>query len=152
MTDDSLLAGRGRRFVATLIDMLVVPVVSFVVMLMTGVFEHAEAYAGNQIYIRGFLLGVVGYLVANGWLLFARGQTPGKLIMGIMIVSHGTTDVAPLWKLLFLRAFFFPALYLVVVVPLTLIAVVDQALMFGKQRRCLHDLVSGTSVVVRAKT
>lgn len=144
-------AGLGRRLVATLIDLFAVPLASIVVMLVSGVFEHAEAYAGKQIYLRGFLLGVAGYLLVNGWLLHARGQTLGKAIVGIMIVSSGTSQLAPLWKLVLIRALFFPTLYLVFFFPLTLIAVIDQAFIFGKQRRCLHDLVSGTAVVVRKK-
>ena len=147
MTDSLPLAGRGRRLVATLIDLFVVPVASLLILLVSGVFESAEAYAGNQIYIRGFLLGVTGYLIVNGWLLYARGQTIGKAVMGLMIVSNGTSEQAPFWKLVIIRPLFFPALYLVVVFPLTLIAVIDQVFIFGKQRRCLHDLLSGTSVV-----
>lgn len=150
MTDTSPLAGRGRRLVATLIDLFVVPLVSVLVLLVSGVFENAEAYAGNQIYIRGFLLGVAGYLLINGWLLHTRGQTLGKTIMGIMIVSNGTSTPAPLWRLVLIRALFFPTLYLVFFFPLTLIAIIDQAFIFGKKRRCLHDLVCGTSVVVRS--
>lgn len=149
MTDNSPLAGRGRRLVATLIDMLIVPLASFLVLWVTGAFENAEAYARDQIVIRGFLLGIAGYLLVNGWLLHARGQTLGKAVMGIMIVSNGTSVQAPLWKLVVIRALFFPTLYVVFFFPLTLIAIVDQAFIFGKQRRCLHDLLCGTSVVDR---
>ncbi|MCZ6643039.1 MAG: RDD family protein [Gammaproteobacteria bacterium] len=152
MADTATLAGRGRRLVATFIDMLVVPLVSFLVLLVTGAFEDAEAYAINQIVIRGFLLGVLGYLLVNGWLLYARGQTLGKAIVGITIVSNGTSNQAPFWKLVVIRALFFPTLYVVFFFPLTLIAIVDQAFIFGKQRRCLHDLVCGTSVVERPKS
>jgi len=52
-----------------------------------------------------------------------------------------------LWKLICVRALFFPVLFLAVVPSLTLLPVLDQALIFGKRRRCLHDLVAGTIVV-----
>jgi hypothetical protein len=54
---------------------------------------------------------------------------------------------APLWKLICIRALFFPVLFLVVVPWLALLPVLDLALIFGKRRRCLHDLVAGTIVV-----
>ncbi len=39
------LAGRGRRFVATLIDMVLVPALAILLMLVTGVLEHAEDWS-----------------------------------------------------------------------------------------------------------
>jgi uncharacterized RDD family membrane protein YckC len=110
-----------------------------------------------------FLLAVVAYLMLNGYTLWHRGQTLGKWIMDIAIVpasshiregvmcggdeSKSTYVPAPLWKLICIRALFFPILFLTVVPWLTLLPVLDQALIFGKRRRCLHDLVAGTIVV-----
>ena len=54
---------------------------------------------------------------------------------------------APFWKLIFIRALFFPILFFSVVPWLALLPVLDQVLIFGKRRRCLHDLVAGTVVV-----
>lgn len=80
-------------------DFLVVPAVSFIIMLVSGAMETASAYAGVQPFIRPVLLGIAGYLVVNGWLLYARGQTLGKLIAKIQIVDAGSGEIAPLWKL-----------------------------------------------------
>ncbi|XOV82830.1 MAG: RDD family protein [bacterium] len=142
-----------RRVVASAIDFVLVPLVSFIVMLVTGVMESAEAYAGNQIWLRGIGLGVVGYLLVNGWLLHRRGQTVGKMCMGIMIIDAKTGEKPPWWRLVFIRALFFPLLYLPVLVASVglwaLLPLLDQAFIFRADRRCLHDLLAGTSVTMR---
>jgi uncharacterized RDD family membrane protein YckC len=96
-------------------------------------------------------LGLASYLLLNLWLLWARGQTLGKAIMGIMIVTAKTGTKAPLWRLFF-RGLFFPTLYLIVLIPfIALIPVIDQAFIFGKSRRCIHDWICGTSVIQRER-
>ena len=144
-------ASLGRRAAATAIDFIVVPAVSFLVMLVTGAMETAEAYAGAQPFLRPVLLGVAGYLLVNGWLLHRRGRTLGKWIMGLRIVDHATGEKAALWKLICIRALFFPLLYLVIgydfLGVLAVLPVIDLAPALAAQRRCLHDYAAGTSVV-----
>src|SRR6185436_5626208 len=41
------LAGRGRRLVATLIDAVLVPLVAIMLMLVTGVLEHASDWSAS---------------------------------------------------------------------------------------------------------
>ena len=158
------LAGRFRRLVATLVDAILVPALSFVLVMITDVMEDAEDYANVDLMILWiFLLAVVAYLILNGYTLWRRGQTLGKWVMGIAIVpassrvpegvmcggdeSKSAYVPAPLWKLICVRALFFPVLFLALGPSLTLLPVLDQALIFGKRRRCLHDLVAGTIVV-----
>jgi uncharacterized RDD family membrane protein YckC len=149
MSAELQLAGRGRRFAATLIDVILVPAAAILLMLVTGVLEHAEDWsASGRPVMRMLALGLAGYLILNGWLLWARGQTAGKAIVGIRIISTMTGDKPPLWRL-FIRGLFFPTLYLIVSPYTAILPLIDQALIFGKQRRCLHDLLCGTSVVRR---
>ena len=151
MTVELELAGRGRRIAATLIDIVLVPVVAIFIMLVTRVLEHAQDWTENAMPIARMLgLGLASYLLLNGWLLGTRGQTAGKAIMGIAIVSTATGAKAPLWKLLLIRFWFFPALYMIFSPYTAIVPLVDQIFIFGKQRRCLHDLLCGTSVVRRA--
>lgn len=142
-----------RRLAATTIDFILVPVVALIIMLLTGALEHAEDYAGlYQIPVRILLLAVSGYLILNGWLLYRRGQTVGKLLLGVKIVSAETGELSALWKLLCIRALFFPMLYLVLFygfVPwIVLFPLVDVVFIFGKKGRCLHDYAAGTLVIV----
>ena len=80
------LAGRGRRIVATAIDVVLVPVLAVIIMLVTGTMEHAEDYAGYRPVVTVILLGMTSYLILNGWLLWKSGQTLGKKLLGIAIV------------------------------------------------------------------
>lgn len=162
MSDQLPLAGRFRRLLATLIDMILVPSLSLVLVAAAGVMEDAEDYQNVGLMILWiFLLAVVSYLVLNGYTLWRRGQTLGKLALGVAIVpaqvgSSGAAekqgyDPAPLWKLICIRALFFPLLFVAVVPWYALLPLIDQLFIFGKQRRCLHDLVAGT-VVVRVRS
>lgn len=156
MTDQRPLAGLIRRPIATIIDFILIPVFAFLLMLVSGAMEHAEAYAGNQMIIRPIILGIASYLLVNGWLLLTKGQTVGKALMGLTILSEKTNEKASLRSLL-IRALFFPTLYLVIpailgitafFLPwLVLIVLIDQMFIFGEKRQCLHDIICGTSIV-----
>jgi uncharacterized RDD family membrane protein YckC len=152
MSTAFVLAGRGRRFVSTLIDAVLVPMVAILLMLVTGVLEHAADWSTSAMpFLRMIGLGLASYVLLNLWLLWARGQTAGKAVMGIMIVDATTGERAPIWRL-FIRGLFFPTLYLVVLVPyLALFPLIDQALIFRKDRRCVHDWVCRTAVVARIR-
>ena len=163
--DTSELASRTRRLVATLIDMVLVPTLSVALVLITGTTEDAEDYlslAGLALSIVG--LSIVAYLLLNGISLWRHGQTLGKRLLKIalaqpnkMDTGSGNTKVPALWRLVCLRALFFPILFfipfLVLAPPFTAfwiisaIACVDQLFIFTKNRRTLHDLLSGTIVV-----
>lgn len=150
MSAELVLAGRGRRLAASLIDVLLVPILAIFLMLVTGVLEHAADWsASGRPMLRIFALGVVSYLILNVWLLWQRGQTVGKAIMRMAIVSTKSGNKAPFWRLA-IRALFFPTLYLVVWPLAAAFPLIDQVLIFGKRRRCVHDYVCGTSVVKRA--
>ena len=159
MNEADQLAGRFRRLIAAVIDYLLIAGVAFLAMWPLGVFEDQQAYERGQFILRLLALLVGTYLVLNGWLLVKRGQTLGKWMLGIRIAGHPCGQVLPLWKHLF-RAFVIlvlvavPALGIrpVQAVGLVLIlAVIDAIFIFGKQRRCLHDRLVGSTVLrVRA--
>jgi uncharacterized RDD family membrane protein YckC len=141
------LAGRGRRMTATLIDATLVPALTVLLVMATGIMEHAEDYKDQSFVWQIFLLAVVSYLILNGYLLFKRGQTVGKRALNVAIVSSKTGHNAPFWKLIGIRAMFFPLLFLVIVPALALLPIIDQLFVFSKSRRCIHDYAAGTAVV-----
>ena len=154
MSDGLYLASRFRRLVATLIDAILVPSLTLVLVMITGVTEDAEDYRDSWWIVWVFLLAVASYLILNGYGLWRGGQTLGKKLMHIaMVPADGVVDgqyghtPAPLWKLICLRSLFFPLLFVVIAPPLTVLPIIDQLFIFGKRRRCLHDLVAGTVVV-----
>ena len=149
--------------------MLLVPAVTLLLVLVTGATEDAEDYSnlpGLGLSILG--LAVLSYLLLNGYGLLRNGQTLGKKLLGIAITRHEqlgcgnwTTQVPPLWRLICIRALFFPLLFLAPMLAVTsiltlpwLIAalpVIDQLCIFTPNRRTLHDRVTETVVTRRSK-
>ena len=109
------LAGRGRRLLATLIDMLLVPLLTIVLIMITDVLEDAEDYQDFMWTLWVLLLAILSYLLLNGYTLWRHGQTLGKRLFGIAIYSAAQPaerlSVASLWKLVCIRALFFCLLY-----------------------------------------
>ena len=148
MSDDVRLASRWRRLGATAIDAVLVPAVSFLLVMVTGVVEHAEDFVDNTWMLHVLALAIASYLLLNGVSLWRRGQTLGKALLGISVRSaEDPANPAPFWKLVAVRAWFFALLFVVIVPWFALLPLVDQLLIFRKNRRCLHDLVAGTIVV-----
>ena len=155
-------AGRMRRLCATVLDAILVPSLTILFVLMTGIVEDAEDYTNNFWVLWVLLLAIASYLLLNGYLLWHSGQTIGKKLLGIAIVGYGDESEdgskigvddsagkivkAKFWKLICIRALFFPLMF-TVVTPLALLPLLDLLLIFGKKRRCLHDLVAGTTVI-----
>lgn len=137
-----------RRVVATVLDFILVPTVAMLVMLVSGVIENAEAWAGGFPWFRVFCLGVAGYLLVNGLLLWRQGQTLGKWFVKIKVVDHRSGQVPAFWKLILLRAPFFPLLH-AAFIGYWFLPVIDLLVGLRPDRRCVHDWVCGTQVVAR---
>ena len=151
------LAARWRRLVAVLVDFALVPAVALVLMLVTGVLEHAEAWAEWWRPIaRAAGLVLAAYLLLNGWLLARRGQTVGKWLLRVRIAAAGVDAPPAFWKLL-VRAFGLAVLAFgmgLLAGGATLafgatcaIFLADALCIMGAKRRCLHDTLLGTEVV-----
>jgi len=160
MTEQPVLAGRFRRLAATGIDAILVPAVTLVLVAATGVVEHAEDFRDNAWMLHVLLLAIGGYLLLNGYGLWRSGQTVGKWLCRIRIArapfvevspgeagEAGEPPVAPFWKLILIRAWFFPLLFVVVIPWLAWMPILDQGLIFTRKRRCLHDMLAGTVVL-----
>lgn len=148
------LASRWRRLCATVIDVVLVPTLTIFLVMVTGVVEDAEDYINNLWMLWVLLLAVLSYLLLNGYGLWRNGQTLGKRMFGIQIIDATKNEAgdyigtkAPLWKLICIRALFFPLLFITPIPWLGLLPLVDQILVFSKPRRCLHDWAAGTVVV-----
>jgi len=88
------------------------------------------------------VMGWLMFLLVNGYTLFSRGQTIGKLVVGAKIVDS-ESNVPNLAKVAFLR-YLLPTL-LSQLIPL--FGLIDTLLIFGQERRCVHDYMAGTYVV-----
>lgn len=142
-------AGRARRLLAALIDFVATGMAGLVLVLATGAFHDAEDYAGDPLP-RIVALGFATYFILNAYPLWRRSQSIGKLVLGLEVVRIGTGKRAALWQLV-LRSPFFLALYAVFLGWLAVLPVVDTLAILHRKRRCLHDWVCRTDVVMRVR-
>jgi uncharacterized RDD family membrane protein YckC len=89
-------------------------------------------------------------LALNGYLLFKRGQTIGKVAVKTRIVDL-SGNIPHFGKLLVLR-YLVPALVAQIPIVGSLTILVDILFIFGKEHRCLHDYLAGTRVIDAEKT
>ena len=142
------LAGRGRRLGGSIIDGILMMIIFWPILLLFGYWERAVAQqltAANLI-----LVGVVGigtFLLINGYLLMSSGQTVAKRILRMRIVSVHDDRIVPIGKLIGLR--YLPQ-WVLGQVPVVggILMLINALFIFGEQRRCVHDLIAGTKVVM----
>lgn len=143
----AVLAGRGARLGAIVIDTLILLALWWVVSLVTpwNIFSPRIAQAGFLTMMGLGVLGIALFVAVNGWLLARRGQTVGKLLLGLRITRRDGS-AAGFARLAGLR---FGVGALITNVPVVGIpyALVDALLIFRNDRRCLHDLIADTIVV-----
>ena len=145
--EETVLASRWQRLWASMIDGFIQMLIILPVMYFTGGFEGiAEGFkpsVGYSIFLA--LLGILVFLIINAKFLMSTGQTVGKKAIGIKIVDmEGNLPTA---KGNLLKRY---AVYLIPgQIPLVgqFFSVINILFIFGKGKRCIHDLVGDTKVV-----
>jgi uncharacterized RDD family membrane protein YckC len=142
------LAGRGMRFVGAFIDGLIMMILFVPLMFVSGYWSMAMS--GQQ---PGFAwqvgMGVAGFIIfllVNGYLLNQSGQTVAKKLLGMRIVDLNGNK-PEFFRLVGLR---YGVNQLLQLIPIVNIVywLVDCLFIFREDRRCVHDLIAGTRVVV----
>lgn len=138
------LAGRGQRLVARIIDQLlyVACFLPFVVLALMQEGPGFDGLAGLGLFLS--LVAVLGLFVYNLVLLAQSGQSVAKRWLGIRIVRRDGSD-ADMGRIFGLRMFL-PWLISVFAGPF--FSLPDALCIFGEERRCLHDMMADTIVVV----
>jgi len=143
-------ASRGKRLGAALIDGLVA---TLWLGLFFGAFMmryHARMHglpvpqnSGLLVFL-GFVV-MLGVLVVNCVMLHRSGQTIGKRALDIAVVRSDGSPIA-LSRYIFMRMV---PIILLSMIPLVgrYMNLVDAVVIFGKDRRCLHDYIADTIVV-----
>jgi len=85
------------------------------------------------------------FLLINGKFLASNGQTVGKKLMGVKIVSL-SGGILPL-KDVILRRYAPPVLISIIPIIGGIFCLADVLCIFRGDRRCIHDLIAGTKVV-----
>ncbi|WP_064747813.1 RDD family protein [Lysobacter antibioticus] len=145
------LAGRGIRLVAAIIDGVIMLVLLLPLMFVGGYFEQAMTAAqnGQQTFGLQFLWGLIGvilFFVIQAYPLNQSGQTWGKKVMKIKIVDMDGLQPS-LVELLGKRYLFSQGVGLIPCLG-AIVQLVDVLMIFRDDRRCLHDQIAGTKVVV----
>jgi uncharacterized RDD family membrane protein YckC len=143
------MASIGSRFVAIILDGLVVgvPLAVLIGVVMVAVLQISPSQKppNHMIFllIEGvvFIVAVTASVLYEGLMLRSSGQTIGKKLMHIKVVSAEGGPVSS--GQAFGRAGVRQALGFVPCVGLA-----DYLVAFGEQRTCLHDMASRTRVIV----
>jgi uncharacterized RDD family membrane protein YckC len=95
----------------------------------------------------GFIYSAATFFAVNGYLLIKRGQTVGKMALGLKIATAYYTKPS-LFSLTVIRTY---AFWLLSYNQwLLLVGLVDVLFIFRKDKRCIHDHVARTIVVDRS--
>lgn len=154
------LADRWARLVAIIIDSMISLTI---VLFCVGVLELLPRYwSEQQSWLEATVFGMleisIHYLL-NGYLLATRGQTIGKLILGIQIVNQETGKLISMTKMVLLRDLpitlpaVVTALFTVLGeqdfgdITILLLLIIDGLFIFTASRRCLHDRIANTKVI-----
>ena len=141
------LAGIGHRFGAFVIDLAISLAILFALAYASGAFDavwDSEDTHSGAAEMAGITFAL--FILIQSYFLKKHGQTIGKKIVGIRIVDRDG-NLPGLGRLLFRR--YLPIhLYNALSVIGTVLAAIDFLLVFRRDRRCLHDMLAGTRVVM----
>jgi uncharacterized RDD family membrane protein YckC len=143
------LAGRGTRLVAQIVDgvaALVAAIPAIIGVVTTQDKETLQLSTMGNVLVGVTGIAMLGLLIYNLMLIAKEGQTLGKKMMNIRVVrSDGSR--AGFGRVFGIRMF---VNGIITAIPLlgSLYALVDVLCIFKQDRRCIHDLMADTKVVV----
>ena len=139
--DDRILADRGTRLAARIVDGLLTLAAVVPGFVLMGAFQDSPEIGVALMLIVG--LTFIGYQI---YLLIDRGQTLGKKMLGVRIVRMDGSRVGAA-RLFFLR-FLVPQILASIPFVGPFVALGGILVIFQQDRRCLHDHLADTKVVV----
>ncbi|MEP7156322.1 MAG: RDD family protein [Betaproteobacteria bacterium] len=143
---ESELAGRGVRFLAALIDGLLLGFLNFGVAMLFG--YNMFSPSAPPTFATTLLLmlsGVALYMLLNGYLLQKNGQTIGKKLLSIKIVRNDGSQ-ATLGRIVLFRLL---PVWVVSAIPIlgAVLSLVDALFIFRENHKCIHDNIADTMVI-----
>jgi len=155
----TVLASRWRRLAAAFIDGLLVwlsciPTMAAVMHVLMGKVDQIESgqFTAQDMFplmiahIGGSAPFLVALVVVQAVLLILRGQSIGKLLLGIRIVRFSTEAPADFLHVYIIRSLV-PFLLARIPVLGFFFWITDICFVFREDHRCLHDLMADTKVV-----
>lgn len=142
-TGSSTLASLGQRLLANILNVAVVVALCIPLGVGAALTDKQESAVIGGLVCAAAGIALFGLLAYNIYLLAVRGQSLGKKWVGIKIVNFDTQGDAGFVKAVLLRGIvnglissFIP-----------FYGLVDICFIFREDRRCIHDLIAGTTVV-----
>jgi len=137
------LASLSNRLLSSLIDGVLSLLVVLPIIYLSGGFDEGFGEQSSVLVTLKYgAYGALIYFLLHGYLLAKRGQTIGKVALGIRIVSKETGSILPFWRVAFFRVI---PTFILGLIPLVML--IDILFIFRKDRRCIHDFIGGTKVV-----
>ena len=141
------LASRWARLGGAIIDGLLVTIPLLIYFFMSGYWDRSiagEVTAGESYGVG--LAWVVMFLGIQGYLLATSGQTVGKRLLSMRIVSVQDNQILPIGKVVGLRYLPF---WVIGYIPLigNILSLINVLAIFGAEKRCVHDYLAGTRVI-----
>ena len=150
-TPTIVLASRWSRLWASIIDAFVYAIFIVPVFLYGGLYDKLLSNETIELteQVALTVYGWVVYFLCQGYLLHKKGQTIGKNLMDIAIVDMEGKQIG-LLNIMGKRIIPMVAVaYIPFIGPF--ISTFDYLFVFRKDKRCLHDLIAGTQVVIVSK-
>ena len=158
LADGPVLAGRGLRLVAVILDSLLMALISYPLFFLFGgtAFLHPDPammqdpFAMMRMMFGAMVPSYIVIIVIQVWCLHAYGGTLAKKILGLRIVRSDGTRAGVL-RLFFARG---GAAVLPLMIPIVNLVwwLLDPVLIFRDSRQCLHDQMADTIVVTAASS
>lgn len=140
------LAGRGGRLGAVLLDnvMMALSVLPGGLAAVSAAESYGNDGMGGALFL--LVVGFVGFLGVQIYLLVQEGQTIGKRIVGIRTVDFNEGTLLGAGRILGMRQLL-PGFITGIPYVGWLFALVDVLFIFGEERRCIHDYMAQSKVV-----
>jgi len=141
------VASRLARLGAAIVDAVLALAIALPIGFVTGYLQRVldQTASVGEMAVQA-VAGMIIFLLLHGYLLATRGQTIGKMLLGVRIVDYNTDQLLSFGKLIGLRVV---PVWMVSLIPFAggCLVLIDTLFIFGNERRCIHDLIAGTKVV-----
>ena len=145
---EQVLASRWNRLAASLVDTLVLGFITIPLLYFTGglsdIIQGIQPSLGYSVLMS--VIGIMAFFLINGKFLLKNGQTLGKKALDIKIVDlEGRLPSVQKHLLARYAVYFIPGQ-----IPFVgqFLSIINILFIFGNEKRCIHDYVAGTKVVV----
>jgi len=149
--DGVVQAERGTRLLAAIVDAIIGGALGWAVVTATPVKAlmasqtAASLDKASSLTPLSLVIGLLVFLLVQGWPLVTRGQTLGKMLFKLRIVRTDGSKVDA-WRLHGLRYGVGMLTNLNPIVAMVY-GLLDSLLIFRESRKCLHDSIADTQVI-----